>query len=188
MTIFGQRQRLWFRGDFDPTAGDECDGRQSDGARTAGSRPAGRSSARTELQQPTTADTGQRHGAQRPIGELYNYSPRANIIGPGAWNTDASLFKNFKFLENGNVRFTADFFNVFNHPNDVNPDYQHGAAEPGCPGQWSSHHSTLAARRVVGLSSEKEWPPSVGALAYRGRFSLCKCMRGEIGFPFRSWL
>src|SRR5262249_61726494 len=56
------------------------------------------------------------------IGELYNYSPRANFLGPGAWNVDLALFKNFKFSEQGNIRFSADFFNFFNHPNDINPN------------------------------------------------------------------
>jgi hypothetical protein len=66
-----------------------------------------------------------------PITELYNYSPRANIIGPGAWNADVALFKNFKFREQGNFRFTADFFNIFNHPNDANPDLTTGLQNLG---------------------------------------------------------
>jgi hypothetical protein len=57
-----------------------------------------------------------------PITELYNYSPRANIIGPGAWNVDMSVFKNFRIRERANIRFTADFFNAFNHPNDRPPN------------------------------------------------------------------
>ena len=44
------------------------------------------------------------------------------MIGSGAWNTDISVFKNFKIREVANLRFTADFFNAFNHPNDIDPD------------------------------------------------------------------
>ena len=54
--------------------------------------------------------------------DIYNPSPRANIIGPGAWNTDLSAMKNFKIKERLGIRFTADFFNAFNHPNDRPPN------------------------------------------------------------------
>jgi hypothetical protein len=45
------------------------------------------------------------------------YPPYNNQYLPGirTWNTDASLMKNVKF-ESWNLRFTADFFNVLNHP------------------------------------------------------------------------
>jgi hypothetical protein len=33
----------------------------------------------------------------------------------------SSIFKNFRIKERVETRFTADFFNVFNHPNDVGP-------------------------------------------------------------------
>jgi carboxypeptidase family protein len=61
---------------------------------------------------------------------LYNWSPRGNIIGPGAWNDDLSLFKNITFKERYQVRFTADFFNAFNHPVDPDPA-QIGASATG---------------------------------------------------------
>ncbi|PYV10099.1 MAG: hypothetical protein DMG23_08835 [Acidobacteria bacterium] len=54
-------------------------------------------------------------------GDFYNSSPRASIMGPGAWNTDLSAFKNFKIKDRANIRFTADFFNAFNHPNNNPP-------------------------------------------------------------------
>jgi hypothetical protein len=34
------------------------------------------------------------------------------------WGVDMSLFKNIPIRENMNVRFNADFFNAFNHPNN----------------------------------------------------------------------
>lgn len=33
-----------------------------------------------------------------------------------------SIFKNFKLSEDVGMRFTADFFNAFNAPMDVNPN------------------------------------------------------------------
>jgi hypothetical protein len=41
--------------------------------------------------------------------------------GPFEQNWDASLIKYFKFGERQEVRFTADFFNVWNHPTFANP-------------------------------------------------------------------
>ncbi len=41
--------------------------------------------------------------------------------GPFQQNWDASLIKYFKFGERHEVRFTADFFNVWNHTNFANP-------------------------------------------------------------------
>ena len=148
MTIFGQRQRLWFRGDFDPTAATNVTGGNltqlipvDRGQRVA--RPLGPN---FNNQLPLTLANGTVRNV--PIGELYNYSPRANITGPGAWNVDASLFKNFKFLEHGNVRFTADFFNIFNHPNDINPNTTTGLQNLGVQAN---------SPRTIQLSLRVEW-------------------------------
>ena len=56
------------------------------------------------------------------ITDTVNSNARAFFLGPRAWNTDVSLFKTFSVSERLKVRFTADFFNAFNHPNDVNPN------------------------------------------------------------------
>lgn len=57
-----------------------------------------------------------------PIGDTFNPTPRAFFRGPGFWNTDFSIFKNFQFSEKLKARFAADFFNVFNHPVDAAPN------------------------------------------------------------------
>ncbi len=45
-----------------------------------------------------------------------------NIIrGPGFWNVDAGLLKNFQIRENVRLQLRGEFFNVFNHPNFENP-------------------------------------------------------------------
>jgi len=43
--------------------------------------------------------------------------------GPHEQNWDASLIKHFKIGERNEVRFTADFFNVWNHANFANPAF-----------------------------------------------------------------
>ena len=43
--------------------------------------------------------------------------------GPHEQNWDASLIKNFKIGERNEVRFTADFFNLWNHANFANPAF-----------------------------------------------------------------
>src|SRR5262245_32931345 len=122
MTIFGQRQRLWFRGDFNPASATNVTGGNLTNLIPVdrGQRVAHPLGPNFTNQIPLTLANGTVRNV--PIGELYNYSPRASFLGPGAWNVDLSLFKNFRFSEQKNIRFTADFFNFFNHPNDVNPD------------------------------------------------------------------
>jgi hypothetical protein len=54
-------------------------------------------------------------------GTLYGNTPRNCIIGPPQKNVDLTLGKTFKLGEQQNVRFRADFFNLFNHPSFANP-------------------------------------------------------------------
>ncbi|MFN7929435.1 MAG: hypothetical protein U0Y68_16105 [Blastocatellia bacterium] len=121
MTIFGARQRLWFRGDFNPALATNVTGGNlqaliapNRGQRLA--RPLG-----AGFNNQLTLTQGGKSFTVR-IDDLYNYSPRANLVGPGAWNADLSLFKNFSFREHGKLRVAGDFFNAFNHPVDVSPN------------------------------------------------------------------
>ncbi len=124
--IFGTRQRLWFLGDFNPTLATNVTSgnllslipvNPADRVvRQLGPDCSGNFIDRIAL----TLSNGNCYNAR--ISGLYNWSPRGNIMGPGAWNTDLSFFKNFKIKERGEVRFTADFFNAFNHPQDPEPN------------------------------------------------------------------
>jgi len=49
-------------------------------------------------------------------GTLYGNTPRNCIIGPPQKNVDLTLSKTFRLGERQNVRFRAEFFNLFNHP------------------------------------------------------------------------
>jgi hypothetical protein len=122
MNIFGRPQRLWFRGDFDPTLATNVD--------------------QAKLQQLIPTDRSQRvlrplgpnfdnrvpqtlaDGTVRltPITEMLNWNARNFFRGPGAFNQDLSVFKWFSITERVRTRLTADFFNVFNHPVDIAPD------------------------------------------------------------------
>jgi hypothetical protein len=42
---------------------------------------------------------------------------RNTFVGPGLWETDLTLSKNFKLTERFNLRFDAAAFNVFNRTN-----------------------------------------------------------------------
>ncbi len=122
MTYNGHPQRLWFKGDFDPTKATGVDLNTlynlvpvSRGSRVL--RPVGVS---FNNQIPQVLANGSTR--QTSITDLVNWNARAFFKGPGAWNTDASVFKNFSITESVRLRVTADFFNAFNHPNDSNPN------------------------------------------------------------------
>jgi hypothetical protein len=122
MNVFGRHQRLWFKGDFTPTQATGVD--------------------QAQLQKLIPLDRAQR--VLRPVGvdfdnrvaqrladgtvrlttvtDMLNWNARNFFRGPGAWNDDVSVFKYFDVTEAVKVRFTADFFNFFNHPNDLPPD------------------------------------------------------------------
>ncbi len=148
MNIFGRRQRLWFRGDFDPTFATEVD--------------------QAKLQQLVPVARAQR--VLRPVGnnfdnripqllangsvrntsitDMLNWNARNFYRGPGFWNEDLSLFKNFQITERVKTRFTADFFNFFNHPNDVTPNQTTGLQDLSVQANDP---------RIIQLSLRVEW-------------------------------
>jgi hypothetical protein len=122
LTLNGRPQRLYFRGDFDPTRASNVDLQKltalvpvDRAARVM--RPLG--TAFDNRLPQTLAD-----GTTRLTSITDTVSPnsRAFFLGPRAWSTDVSIFKTFSLNERTKMRFTADFFNFFNHPNDVNPN------------------------------------------------------------------
>ena len=46
---------------------------------------------------------------------------RNSVIGPASADVDLNLTKTFKITERAGVTFQANFFNLFNHPNFLNP-------------------------------------------------------------------
>src|SRR5260370_32681153 len=63
-------------------------------------------------------------GVLNSCANLLGNAGRNSIVGPGLFNLDLSLYKNFavpKISESFKVQFRAEFFNVLNHPNFAPP-------------------------------------------------------------------
>lgn len=122
LTFGGRPQRLWFRGDFDPALATNVDQQQLRALvpvdpRQRVLRQAGPSA---DNRLPVTmAD-----GSTRPttIADAVNWNARNFYRGPGAWNADISVSKFFSVTDGIRLQFSADFFNAFNHPVDVDPN------------------------------------------------------------------
>ena len=74
-------------------------------------------------------------GSQFPGGEILNRAAfsaapagqqgdlgRNVLRGFGAWQADTALQRGFHFTEKVGLRFRAEFFNIFNHPNFGSPN------------------------------------------------------------------
>jgi hypothetical protein len=118
LTIFGKNQKLWFAGDFDPTQATNVNP-----ASLQAFVPADRSQRKLR---PLGSDFSNRlpiplaDGTVRltSVTDLLTWNPQNFMLSPGNWDQDFSVFKYFNFSERLRLRFTADFFNVFNHPVD----------------------------------------------------------------------
>lgn len=148
LTFNGRPQRLYFAGDFDPT-------RASNVSQTALQAlvPLDRSQRaihplgpRLDNTLPQVLATGSTTFTS--IGDLFNWSPRAFFLGPRAWNVDAALVKYITIKGSTRIRIEGDFFNAFNHPNDVSPNGSTGL-------QDLSQQANEP--RIIQLSLRLEW-------------------------------
>ncbi len=55
-------------------------------------------------------------------GPALGQMERNTLVGPRFFNTDLGVKKTFKIYERATLRFEANFFNIFNHPNFMAPD------------------------------------------------------------------
>jgi len=130
--IYGENQILWFAGDVDPSS---CTG--GDCAAMAAFIPQDRSQRAIRPYGDNfdnRVDVPLNDGTLRPTNVLSGfYWPfaRNNFMGPRNWNLDLSIFKHFYFTEDMKLRFTADFFNFLNHPNNGNPNSTSGLVNLG---------------------------------------------------------
>jgi hypothetical protein len=148
MNIFGHPQRLWFRGDFDPTQATTVDLVQltqlvpvNRSQRVL--RPLG-DNFDNKLPQILANGTI----VQTTLGDILNWNARNFFRGPGSWNQDLSLFKNIKITERIRTRLTADFFNALNHPVDVAPSASTGLQDLSTQGN---------APRIIQFTLRVEW-------------------------------
>jgi hypothetical protein len=81
---------------------------------------------------------------------LYGNTPRNCIIGPPQANVDFTLGKLFKITEGQGVRFSADFFNLFNHPSFANPPAPAVGSTPGSG--LAAITSTVGTPRLIQFS------------------------------------
>jgi outer membrane receptor protein involved in Fe transport len=65
-----------------------------------------------------------------PLGS-YGNSGRNILIGPGRYNLDFALFKNFPLRESWRLEYRWEMFNALNHANLANPRNNITAANPG---------------------------------------------------------
>jgi len=89
-------------------------------------------------QDPTQA------GCTKAFGTLHRNIYR----GPFQQNWDFSLIKNFRIAEKQNLRFTADFFNIWNHANFASP----ASNDVENPGAFGRITSTVGTPRLIQFS------------------------------------
>jgi hypothetical protein len=148
MNVFARNQRLWFRGDFDPTLATGVDA-----AKLRQLVPVDRSQ---RVLRPLGANFDNRLPQRLADGTTVLTNVNENVVwnarnffrGPGSWNQDLSIFKWINVTEKVRVRLTADFFNALNHPVDGNPNTTTGLQDL----------STQAnSPRIIQFSMRVEW-------------------------------
>ena len=110
--------------------------------------------------QPATAPPPNANFCTTDFGNL----GRNVFRGPSQQNWDFSMIKNFKITERQSLRFTTDFFNIWNHANFGNPtvtdveSFQCAAGSPGCVNgvlqgsPFGKITSTVGTPRLIQLS------------------------------------
>ena len=83
----------------------------------------------------------------------YGNTNRNSVRGPGAFNTDLSLFRTFPITERLGLQFRAEIFNILNHTNfappttPTNTDIFLGDGTPN-PVAGALDHTTTTAREI----------------------------------------
>ena len=93
-------------------------------------------------------------------GKALGQMERNTLVGPGFFNTDLGFAKSFKITEHSALKFEANFFNIFNHPNFLAPDGNLNDNFPG--GSFGRSTSTF--------SNQQSGGPRITQLAIRFDF------------------
>lgn len=67
----------------------------------------------------------------QPAAGTYGTTPRNMLYGPGLWDVDFALDKNFRIGERFNFELRGQFFNIFNHPSFGEPGATFGSSTFG---------------------------------------------------------
>jgi hypothetical protein len=81
---------------------------------------------------------------------LFGNSGVGILLGPGQFNFDSTLSKQFKVTERLNVQFRAEFFNLFNHPqfSGISPGSGTGGTTSFLPQPLNAGSSTITTTSV----------------------------------------
>jgi hypothetical protein len=86
----------------------------------------------------------------------FGTSARSNFQGPGLYEWDASIFKNFT-IERVTAEFRAEFFNVLNHPTLGNPELlgDNDVSAPGVFGCGCATSDVTASNPLYGSGGNR---------------------------------
>jgi hypothetical protein len=104
------------------------------GANTGAARPNRIADGNLPSDQRSTANWFDKAAFIAPTPYNFGNAGRNILIGPGATNLDASIFKNFPLRmlgEGGQVQFRAEAFNSLNHPQFGQPNTRVDIAQGG---------------------------------------------------------
>ncbi len=149
LNIFGQNQKLWFAGDFDPTQASNVNlaALEQIVPVARGSRTIHPLGPNNDNFLPQTLADGT--VVQTPITDNLSWNTRNFMLGPPSWNQDISAFKYFNFTERIRLRMSGDFFNAFNHPTAEQPESGDGTHQSELAGQQSANYPSRRATRVL---------------------------------------
>ncbi len=99
---------------------------------------------------PTGTPAG---GFTCPALDQIGTAGRNNAWGPGGWNVDSSLVKNFPIREALFAQFRVDFFNLFNHIDPANPNTGNVDATQG---GFITNGASFNAQGPYGASSPRQ--------------------------------
>lgn len=86
-----------------------------------------------------------------PASLQWGNAPAGIVRGPGIVNFDMSFFKSEKIRESSTLKFSADFFNIFNNPHFGDPHTQYDPTQPSAAAYGFGQISSLS-----GSNSERE--------------------------------
>jgi len=100
----------------------------------------------------TTPIGSQGSAFARPAVGTFGNLPRNDLIGPGYWRTDFSVFKRFGLVNGHAFEFRIESVNVFNNVNLGNPD-----SEIGVPGNNNPNAGRITSTAYGGSDPQRNW-------------------------------